>query len=379
MYPITDRFKRAIKRSHVISTHVQVLDQNWSVLHDNLLVTQGNVSVNGNNANRRSCSVSVVDPKGELTPKEATDLLHPVASNRFRLWRGVEYAPGDSEEVSLGVFDIYDCDTIDSGENMVTQLRAFDFSKRIQRARLERNYSVSMGTRYDTAIANLVNFAWSGVDLAFDDVDILTPDLVFGASGDQVGGDPWKYAQDMAAAVGHELFFDIQGFCVLQPVPSHDDPEVWEYAEGSEATMLHLTKRIRKENTYNKVIATGENSGSDNPVRGEAIDDDPTSPTYYYGPYGTVPTFFRSSYIRTTEQAQQVAEARLRQVKGATESIQITATPNPAHEVGDTVRVKREKSRVDSKFVIDSFNVNLSAQQSMNISMRDIGSVEGEV
>lgn len=375
MYAITDRFKRAIKRSHTISTHVEVLDQNWAVLHNDLYVTQGNASVNSKNANRRSCSVTVVDPTGELTPSEATDLLHPISGNRFRLWRGIQYAPRDTEEVSLGVFDIYDSDTIDSGENMTTQLRGFDFSKRIQRARLESNYKVDAGTNYGTAIEDLVRFAWPGVETSFATVTAVAPDLVFGASGDQVGGDPWKYAQEMAASIGHEIFFDIQGYCILRPVPGSDDPIVWEYAEGDDAMLLHLTRRIRIENTFNKIIATGENSASDNPVRGEAIDNDPNSPTYYGGPYGEVPGFFRSSYIRTQEQATEAAEARLRQVKGATESVQVTATPNPAHEAGDVVQVTRANSKIDSRFVIDSFNVNLSAQQAMNISMRDVGTV----
>jgi hypothetical protein len=370
----SERYQRAIRGSHTIKTLVQVVNQSYQVLAT-LDVTQGNISVDTSNDIRRNCTITVADYNNNLTPNDVTDLLHPIRSNMLRVYRGVQFNDGTDEMFSLGVFEIFDADIQDNGEHLSVQIRGFDLAKRIQRARLDRNYVVPAGTRYDYAIRDLIFFAAGTHSINFDSTgNMVTPDLVFGASGDQVGGDPWKYCQEMAQSIGFELFFDIVGVCRLRPVPTvatghpamhiHDDDE---------SVLLNVDKRLRKDNTFNKVIATGENSAADNPVRGEAVDNNPTSPTYYYGPYGQVPTFFRSPYIMTTSQAQQVAEARLRQVIGISSSINFIITPNPALEGGDVIHLERKRAGIDTALVVDKFNVNLSPQQSMNISAREVG------
>jgi hypothetical protein len=377
-HQVSDRYIRALHRSHTITTLVQVLDPSFQIL-TNLEVHQGNVTVDGSNPIRRTATLTVADKDGTLTPNEATELLHPVASNKLRLWRGIDYGDGTNEMFSLGVFEIFDADVQDNGEHLTVEIRGFDLAKRVQRARLEKNYVVPAGTRFDHAIRDLLFFSIGAMSINFSDTgNMVTPDLVFGASGDQVGGDPWKYAQEMAQSIGHELFFDVQGVCILRPVPTVDTGHVGWHTHDDDNTsiILNVDKRIRKDGTFNKVIATGENSASDNPVRGEAVDNDPTSPTYYFGPYGPVPTFLRSPYIRTAAQAQQVAEARLRQVKGAATSINFISITNPALEAGDVLHLRRERAKVDMAFVIDRFNINLQAHQSMNVSAREVGTLE---
>jgi hypothetical protein len=374
VYPISDAFAAALRQPHTIVTRAEVLNTNF-VLQQTLSLTQGNVQVDGKNAIRRSASMTLVDDTGELVPGDLNDLTHPLAGHYIRLFRGIRL-PGGDELISIGVFDIFDNVVTDTGKELKVEIKAFDLAKRVQRSRLTHNYVVPVGTRYDLAIRDLISYVAPWVSFNFATVDVVTPfGLVFGSSGDQAGGDPWKYAQEMAESIGHELYFDIQGVCRLTPVANAaTDPVVWEYHEGEDSQLLYVTKTISKEDTFNHVFAFGENSASDNPIKGEAWDDDPNSPTYRFGPYGSVPTFLVSPYIATANQAQMVAEARLRQTLGATEGLRTITTANPAHEVGDVVTVRRLRAKIDSKFVLDKFNINLAASQAINATMREVRS-----
>lgn len=373
MYNISNEFADLLRRSHTVVTKCEVLDSNY-VLQGVLTPTDGNVNVDRGADIRRRCNVTLVDNTETLTPDEADDLLHPLSNNRLRLFRGILLPDGTEELISLGVFDIFDSNISDSGEKLEIEVRGFDLSKSVQRARLLNNYHVPAGTRYDLAIRDLLSFKVPTLSFNIPTINFYTPPLVFGASGDQGGGDPWKYASEMAEAVGYEIYFDTQGIVNMNPIPDPtQDPVAWEYKEGVDSMLLYIEKRTSKEDVYSRVVATGENSDLDEPVKGEAIDDDPNSPTYIHGPFGDVPFFLRSEYIETVAQANEVAAAKLRQSQGVYEGLQIIATPNPAHEAGDILLVERAKTKVSSTYVLERFNVQLNVTQSNNMTLRKVG------
>jgi hypothetical protein len=283
----------------------------------------------------------------------------------------------DVELIPQGVFDIFDANVEDTRDSITVDLKLFDFSRKIERARLLRNHTVDAGTNFATAIRDVIDQGVPGLTYRFPEVPFLTPRLVFGASGDQEGGDRWKYGREMAESIGYELFMDRQGVVRLQALPAErNQPIVADYTEGKESTFMYVTRSLSKESTYNHVVAVGESTSSEEPVRGFALDNDPNSPTYIgdpygSGPYGAVPFFLRSKFIRTEEQAHQAAEAKLKQLQGTTEQMRLISIVNPAHDPGDRVRVVRERSKLDCRFVMDSFNVPLDYSGPMNITMRE--------
>lgn len=373
MYPITPKFAEALQRSHIVATRCEVLDTNYAILAV-LNVHQGNVSVDRRSAIRRSCKVTLVDVDGQLTPETAADILHPLANNRLRLYRGIKFDDGTEELISLGVFDIFDTNIKETGSTLEIELSVFDLAKSVQRARLLDNYTVPAGERYDLAIRDLLSFRVPTLSFNFPVVSFFTPPLVFGSSGGGGGGDPWKYATEMAEAVGHELYIDTAGVVQLVPVPNPAvDPVVWDYETGELSTLLYIEKRMSKEDVFSRVVAVGQNTDLDEPVSANAIDDDINSPTYIYGPFGDVPFFLRSEHIRTVAQAQQVADAKLRQSRGVYDGLQIITTPNPAHEAGDVVSVAHPRAKIANTYVIDKLNINLSTNQSNNMTLRKVG------
>ena len=183
--------------------------------------------------------------------------------------------------------------------------------------------------------------------------------------------DPWEKAQDMAAKIGYECYFDVDGILQIVPIlaPSPASPIAFDYSEGAQATILGISRRASNEQGFNGVIMTGASSTNGTPPRGEAWDTDPSSATYSgydagtktFGPspYGAVPKFVSSSLLTTSAQCAAAAQAELLNTIGRHEIIQFDTLPNPAHEPRDLVTVKRAKAKIDAVYELQSFNVPL--------------------
>lgn len=283
-----------------------------------------------------------------------------------RLFRmEVEVAVDSSQEelCPVGVFTLNDVEITDGPGGVAIEVAGADLSRKISRNRWDDTYIIEAGTNYATAIQDMVRNRMPDAVFNFASTSRTTPRLFF---GEQSSNDPWQDAQDLATAIGYELFFDARGICTLRPEP---DPEigdsVWEFEDRARPTMIELRRRVTDENTYNKVVVTGEGTSNTAPVRAVAIDDDPSSPTYYLGPYGTVTMRFTSSSVTTGEQAQDAADALLRRVKGATEAVELSVVPMPALEPGDVVTVTRDKTKIEGRFLIDQLRIPLGADESM--------------
>lgn len=368
MYAVSDEFKEAIKRPHVAVARVEVLNSSFIIQSVLEGVINANVGIDEEDAARRSCTASVIDHNKTLTPKTAADLLHPLSGNMFRMFRGVKLPNGTSEYVAQGIFDIEDVDIQDPGEHVRLDFRGIDFSARVSANPFEVPYLVPPGTRYDLAIQDLISSRVAGLSYNFDTVTYVTPQLIF-----DIDDDPWARAREMAKSIGHDLWFDIQGFCRLTPIPTVDNSTpVWTYEEGEFAQLLYVNKRFRKEGVHNAVYTRSTNTSLETPIVGFAEVTDTNSPYHKTKLGGVRATTLSSEYIATQAQADQLAKARLAQVASTPVGMNIIATVNPAHEAGDVIRVKRARIGEDSLYVMKSFNINLDVWQGMNISMREV-------
>lgn len=273
------------------------------------------------------------------------------------------------ELVPLGVFGISDVSVDDTPGELTIQVTGFDRARRVQRAKFTDFEVISDGTNYATAIKNLIESRVpSSTSFSFLTTTETTPLIVF-----EPGDDPWQRAQELAESIGAELFFDLNGNCVLRPEPDPTEQgSVFDYAEGSDCTMLGLNKSLTDERTFNHVIVTGESTALDNPLLGEAKDDDPESPTYVEGPFGDVVFLLQSTTVSTQEQADDAAAAALRRFTGLVENIQFTAVVNPAHEVGDVIVVKRQRAGVSRRhYVIETLQIPLNVDEPMSVTVRE--------
>lgn len=352
----TDRFLETIRRSHNYVSYVDVIGADLRVVR--LPGTDGDVSFDDTAETRATCSVTCVDPTGELTPKDKAALLTPYGSE-IRPYRGVVYDDGTEEVIPLGVYRISKVDVKDAtGGTPDIKIEGHDRSRLIKRDKFTVPYVVDEGTNILTAIKDIVERTLPGVEY-----DTVTTSLTTSAPLlYDAGSDPWVACTELATSMASEIYFGRDGQLVIAPpvdIGSLPAP-AFTFIEGDGCTMSDLSLVYTDEPGFNGVIVTGESVGDElPPVRGEAWDEEPTSPTYRFGPYGEVPRFVTDQNVKTDEEAATVAQSLLEQSIGFSSQLAITAGVNPALEPGDVVEVQRERSGVAGLYVIDALKVPL--------------------
>lgn len=354
MRSVSAAFLTACRTSHRIAVHVDVLRNGQPVYAECPLVS-GTVTLDRTAEVRGRCSL-VIAASGNVG-----DFLTP-AGNELRIYRGVAL-PERDEFVSLGVFRIDSVSETDPGRSY--KVTGYDRAQRVREAALEDVYVIPNGTNYGTAILSLIDNGVPGLTYRFAPVIHQTPLLVFDDFGE---GGRWKAALDMATAIGHDLYFDGDGICVLRPETDPTGAAVLTLTDGPGGVIVKAQRDLSRNKSYNAVIATS--SGPNDPVRAVARDVDPSSPTYYYGPFGRKPLRYSSELIATLGQAEEAAAALLRRSLGISQSLQFQTVPNPALEPGDVVAVKRQGLAIDETAVIDSIELGLLPSDGMSITVR---------
>jgi hypothetical protein len=103
-------------------------------------------------------------------------------------------------------------------------------------------------------------------------------------------------------------------------------------------------RKKSRDKVYNAMVCTGQSSDPKvPPVWAMAIDNNPASPTYYYGPFGQVPKFFSSQFLTTTAQCLATAKSMLVEALGANEQLSVQALPLTFLEPGDLITVEESK------------------------------------
>jgi hypothetical protein len=378
MWPTSEAFRRAVRDSHDVVVRATVLRAGAELA--TLAVLDGQVTADARRLVRRDCTLTLVDPTGVLSVDDATSLLAPYGSE-IRLERGIALTPdvvidpsytflgglfADYDEIAgaalsysglvatyqtvlstevdelvpLGVFVIVDTEIVDGPGGTVINVKGYDRSYRVQRARWSDTFVIPSGTPIGTAVELILEDRWGDADVAVS-IPGTTPRLVFEPDPQS---DPWKDAVDLAKAAGHDLYVDASGRFVAAPSEFVNLEPVETYEDGPDAVLLDISRALSSARVYNGVIAYGEGTENVAPVRGEAWDEDPNSPTFRYGPYGQVPYFYSSPVLQTVPQARQAARSLLSRALGTTEQIQWNQIVDPALEPGDPVRIVRRRT-----------------------------------
>jgi hypothetical protein len=175
---------------------------------------------------------------------------------------------------------------------------------------------------------------------------------------------------DLARASSAFAFFDANGDFVFTDLPSVDDDEaVWAIDAGETGVLVSDTESLDRTGIYNGVIVQGQADPELPPLQALVVDDDPTSPTRWGGPYGRVVRIEQSSVVLTVAQAQAAATALLDARLGLSRSVELTAAPNPALEPGDVITVAFEDGRQE-RHVVDAIAVGLEATTAQQLTTR---------
>lgn len=353
--------------SHKIATLVRILENDDEIVTTVDTVLSGSVNCDSSSESLRSADLSIIDD-GTLgwVPTDPSKPLAPYG-NEFQIYRGIEYWDR-YELVSLGIFQIQRPRASDTPEGISISVTGPDRSQRLIDAAFEEDGQVASGTNVVTAISDLLQEAWPNIPLNLAASAVTLPLLTYSA-----GDSRWAFVQGLAISIGGELFFDNNGICVLRPVPTitQNSNPVASFEEGEGGALLGIEREWDRQRVYNRAIVTGENvSQSGTPPRAVATDDNPLSPTYYYGKFGRKPKFYTNPYITTSTQCTDASNGLLARTIGAPDSISFESLVDPARAPSDVVRIKRDRLEVDEDHILDSVQIPLGPESGMSCTTR---------
>jgi hypothetical protein len=339
------------------------------VLMAELEAVDGSVSADARRTVWRTADVSF-SPSDGWTHREIYDLL-VTPGIELVIRRGWVTAGGGEVLVSLGRFTVDEATFTENESGTEVTCACSDLSVRISRARWTDPYQITAGTTLVAGLVELLSDRWPDVRMALDanviDNTIDAP-VVFEA-GDS--SDPWSDAQKLAEAHGFTLYLDVEGVVrLMQPPDAASVVPAYLYRRDELAVVTAQTRVSPMEQTYNGVIATGEGSTLATPVRGEAWDLDPQSPTFVDGPFGRVPYFYSSPLIKTAETAEEVAGSMLERVRGRVESLSWEQIPNPAIVPLEAVELEDDTGALHT-YIIDELSIPLSAADVQTATARE--------
>jgi hypothetical protein len=184
------------------------------------------------------------------------------------------------------------------------------------------------------------------------------------------GADRWDAVTQIATSMQAEIYVDAQNRFVITDLPDVVNGSVaWDIAEGEGGTLVSSARTMSRTAVYNAVVASGENTALGNiPVSAVAVDDDPSSPTRFGGPFGKVTKSISSALWTTTGACQAAANYALYDAVAPNIQASIASLPNPALEGNDIVRVTHVGRK--QRFLVQSVTVPLTWDGSFSISLR---------
>lgn len=366
MYPASSDFKTYLTKDHVVVSKVEIWNSGQYLT--TIEVDSGTVEVSVQSAIRRTCQVNLQTQRtvGNLVPDNDFDYLTPYG-NEMRPFRGIQFNDGTTEYIPLGVFVITEVTISDTNEGVSINVAGEDRSLLVSRAKWTQPYKVTSGS-LESSITALLKTRYADAVTNFPTTNVTINDVILGADN---SNDPWKDAVYLCELVGYDLYFDVDGSVTMAQFPSLEGTTVNAvYVEGQDTSILSLDRSISTKETYNGVIYVVEGSKVSTPIRVEAWDEDTTSPTYRYGPFGQVPTFINASVLATSAEAVKAAQLLLQKYRGAQEQITWNSLVDPTLDVNDVIYIKTVGAKVDRTVIIDSLSIPLGPTEQLSAQAR---------
>lgn len=362
MRPVSAAFLRAVTGSHQMCARVRAVSGHPVGTDPDgveLAIDGGTVTLDANAEVRGSLDLSVV---GLPWPRVPTDPVTPYGTELY-VERGVVLGDGTREWVSQGYYRVQDMeqDRVPDGPIRVS---AYDRMMLIRDARLTEPVVFGAGSSVELVFETLVLDVYPAGELVFDFNAAATLfDTAHVAEEDRYG-----FLADVARAHGKVMYYDHEGRLRVVSAPDPSAP-VWEVASGAGGVLVSMSRSLSRQDVYNAVVASGEAPGEGEPVRAVARDLEPSSATFWDGPFGRVPRFYSSSFITTNAQASNAAEEMLKRALGLAYNVDFACVPNPAIEPLDPVRVSHPGG--SEVHVLEQVSISLSARDALRATTRE--------
>jgi hypothetical protein len=380
--PLSANFLPALRYSHTVVSQVDLYSPEGVPLVYDLPISEGSVTVDGSSQVRRTCDITVADPK-------YYKLVTPYGSQLF-IKRGIKYISGAIEWVPLGYFRIESVHETwpFNGLSVVGADRA----KVLVDNPFTHDDQVSDTRTVLEEIARLAaegfrlygeNY-WGGYNPQLTDFDPTNallhqpytptdkfPDLYWVLGDSRIDA-----INNLALSAGVEFYFLPGGGPAVRKVPTINNTPVWTITSGNpDGIIIQADRELTREETYNVVIVNSSDQSSIDPLLFIAEDLDPTSPTYV-GIHGRIIYVYPT--IVDSDRAQTVANTLLAQTKQLIRQISLTTVCNPALGEGDVITAVLPDG-TSINVLVDGFTIPLGSESAMPLNCRSSVPILGDV
>jgi hypothetical protein len=332
---VSPLFREAMAYPWTGASRVDVI-RSGVVVAGNVPIESGKYTADRTSKIRLSVDVNIVEPPGEPIDID-------IYTCRLRVYSGVT-SLGHAEWIQLGEFRIDEIDRDESGSIAVkaSGLEAYVIDDRFVQPRTPPWGASTVGE-----IEALIQESLPGQRV----IRRGTRDLLVRATAPW-DKERWDAIDALATTIDATVYVDHLGEFVITDAPQPGlwipDPfgattgtPVMTLDEGPGGVLVSRKEVDTRDQVYNAMSVYGDSSDpAVPPVFGWAYDDDPSSPTYYYGPFGKVTKFYSSSFFTTNAQCQSTAAAMLALALAPHSSLSFQAAPIPFLEVDDLVAVR---------------------------------------
>lgn len=291
-----------------------------------------------------------------------------------RLAIEVDTNSSHDELVQCGAFLIVDTTIEDGPDGVTIQLDGMDLSLRLQENAWEKVKTFPATANMGDVIKQIISDRDPTAKFKFSATQMVAPaPLTLGAND---SNNPLADAITCAQFCGMELFLDYQGYYVLQAQPDPSiDPVAYTFSDRARPVMTKVMRRLTRTESFNYIVVSGEaatdaDGNALTPVSASAADNDPRSPSYYLGNGGKRVKRIVSKLVKSVGDALTLAQGRLLKLKGAGETIEISAAPNPSLLEGETVLVDRSTAGLNARYLLDAFTIDFSVDGDMTFAGR---------
>lgn len=325
--PAAEALAHLLGPSTQITRRIEILNADLSPWKADAGVISGSVNVSASRKERRTFQLTLDNEDGSLANYPGGFWYDKV----IRLYRGLTY-PGGAYEAQLGEFVI---DVISSAHFPFTiEVSGRDYTKKLLTSKFTQATTFAAGQSPEALIRTIA------INGGIAANRIITPTTGITLDKERMferGVERWEAMEQIATAFGYELFFDAQGFLVMQvyrdPVTT---PEIWTFDTGPYGNMAAFRKSASDTRIYNSIVVTGEASDVALPAFGIAKNTEPTSPTRI-AVIGERVYQYTSSFITTNLQAQDVADKFLKIHALEQFEVSIDSIVFPWLEVGEII------------------------------------------
>ena len=274
-----------------------------TLFYSNAGIIDGSVSIDISRPERRAGAFTLDNLDGDLDPNNSGGFWY---DKIIKVYRGVIYSGGDWE-TQIAELTIDDFDAQRHPGTLKITCR--DYAARLLGSKVATSTTYPENHPIEEAIRDI---AISG-GLPIEQIDLpLTGESLGHEYVIEQETDRWAAMNEVAQSYNYELFFTADGMLTMREFADpYLEPAEYTFQTGpTEGNLVDYNHKATLSRLRNHIVAVGE-SADQVPVFGEAVNDDPTSPTNTTR-LGVRTEFYKSAFIETVAQAEEVANRKLK-------------------------------------------------------------------